>query len=162
MSLGESIILATSVTNLEGDPIDPESYTVYNRHIRQGLFMPDDRDFPAITQGGRWTEGRQNFTISGLWGYTEYDGSPTGGPPELAKMAIKMIAFREFAKLGDQGERQAWRDRWRLKSEKTRDQSYDMSPQGGEGGGAGGAFTGDRAIDDIILLFRKNLTLGAV
>lgn len=161
LPLGEAIILATSVSQMGGDPLESDSFVVYNRHIRQGLFSPDDRDFPFLSRGCEWDQGRQNFSISGLWGYTEYDGSPTGGAPELAKQAIMMIAFREFAKLGDQAERQQWRDRWRLKSEKTRDQSYDMSPQGGEGGGAGGAFTGDRAIDDIILLFRKTLTLGA-
>lgn len=164
LPLRDPVILVSSMNATPGNGVyDPSEFIVYNRAIRQGGFMsPDDRDDSAIElAGGRFHLGRQNVKVSGLFGYTEYDGSFTGCVPILIQLACKMICMRELWKLADVSERDSWRNRWRIAGETTRDQSYTMGSAGGQDGSAGGPYTGDRAIDDLLLMYRRPFGIGA-
>jgi hypothetical protein len=90
-----------------------------------------------------------------VWGYTEYDGTPLGRTPSEIRRACMLLALRGVPPLGDDA---AWdaRNRWRLVSERTRDQSYQLSPAD-----AFGALTGDPEADRILKRYRRPAGLGA-
>lgn len=157
-------------------PVDPSVFRVYNRHLTQGLLLPDDRDDPKLEfihgsdLGGVrfepvgalglaslvWPRGQQNVTVRGVFGYTEPDGSPTGRTPELIRHATKLLVMRQLPRLGDVDRREDAQRRWRLTGERTRDQSYTL-----EALRLHGAFTGDPEIDNILVAFVRPPDLGA-
>ena len=157
-------------------PVDSSIYRVYNRHLTQGLFLPDDRDNPKLefvhgsdlagvrfeSIGGTglaslvWPHGQQNVTVRGVFGYTEGDGSPTGRTPELIRHATKLLVMRDLPLLGSVDQREDARRRFRLTSERTRDQSYTL-----EALRLHGAFTGDPEIDNILVAFVRPPDFGA-
>lgn len=157
-------------------PVDPFVYRVYNRHLTQGLLLPDDRDDPKLEfihgsdLGGVrfepvgalglaslvWPRGQQNVTLRGVFGYTEPDGSPTGRTPELVRHVTKLLVMRDLPRLSDVDRREDARRRWRLTSERTRDQAYTL-----EALRLHGAFTGDPEIDNILVAFVRPPDVGA-
>ena len=157
-------------------PVDPSVYRVYNRHLTQGLFLPDDRDNPKIDfvhgsdLGGVrfealsgiglaslvWPRGQQNITVRGVFGYTEPDGSPAGRTPEMIRHATKLLVMRDLPLLASTDLREDAQRRFRLTSERTRDQSYTL-----EALKLHGAFTGDPEIDNILVAFVRPPDLGA-
>ncbi len=157
-------------------PVDPSVYRVYNRHLTQGLLLPDDRDNPKLefvhgsdlagvrfeSIGGTglaslvWPRGQQNITVRGVFGYTEPDGSPTGRTPELIRHATKLLVMRDLPLLGSVDQREDAQRRFRLTSERTRDQSYTL-----EALRLHGAFTGDPEIDNILVGFVRPPDFGA-
>jgi len=182
LRLGHPIIGLDSVA-IDSSPfspgdlgVDPSVYRVYNRHLTQGLLLPDDRDDPRLEflhgsdLGGVrfesvgalglaslvWPRGQQNVTIRGVFGYTEPDGSPTGATPALIRHATKLLVMRELPQLGDADRREDARRRWRLTGERTRDQSYTLDALKLQG-----AFTGDPEIDNILAAFARPPDLGA-
>lgn len=76
------IIAITSVKE-NGVLVDPTTYIVYNHHL-SGNVHPDDRDDPRIerTEGlefplearPNWTVGKENYEVTGVFGYTDWDG----------------------------------------------------------------------------------------
>lgn len=149
--------------------IEPESYRVYNRHITQGLAKPDDRDNPKIAfarhgdgprplvgSGFGFPPGSRNVRVTGLFGYTDFDGSPTGCTPLLIREVCKRLVAREIPLLGDTGRREDAQRRYRLIQEKTRDQSYTLDKLQ-----LHGALTGDPEIDTILIQFKRPADLGA-
>lgn len=160
----------------DGDALDPEVYVVYNRHLSQNLRNPDDRNNPRIgfrgINGGidewrtfhyhthsSWPKGRQNIVLSGVFGYTDWDGGPVGKTPDLICRVTAMLAMRYLphtAATADLKWQQANGER--IKSEKTADQSYELfSPSllsGGTGRG-GGPYTGVQEIDQILVAYRR-------
>lgn len=157
-------------------PVDSSVYRVYNRHLAQGLLLPDDRDNPKLEfihgsdlggvrfepVGGLglasfvWPRGQQNITVRGVFGYTEPDGSPTGATPTLIRQVTKLLVMRELPRLSDVGRREDAQRRWRLTSERTRDQAYTL-----EALKLHGAFTGDPDIDNILVAFVRPADFGA-
>lgn len=156
-------------------PVDPSVYRVYNRHLTQGLLLPDDRDDPKLefVHGGDllgvrfeppglslsslvWPRGQQNITVRGLFGYTEPDGTPSGRTPELIRHVTKLLVLRELAPLADVDRREDAQRRWRITSERTRDQAYTL-----EALRLTGAFTGDPEIDNVLVAFVRPPDLGA-
>jgi hypothetical protein len=103
-----------------------------------------------------WPRGQQNVTVQGIFGYTEPDGSPTGRTPELIRHATKLLVLRELPLLADIDAREDAQKRYRLTSERTRDQSYTL-----EALRLHGAFTGDPAIDNILVAFARPPDFGA-
>lgn len=171
----EAVSIDTSPWSQGDLLVDPELYRVYNRHLTQGLLLPDDRDNPRIEfvhssdlLGVRfqppqaslssfvWPCGSQNITVRGAFGYTEPDGSPTGRTPELIRHATKLLVMRELPRLTDLDRREDAQRRWRLTSERTRDQSYTL-----EALRLRGEFTGDPEIDTILAAFARPPDLGA-
>lgn len=159
-----------------GNPVQSNvglgSLRLYNRHITARLTNPDDRDNPMVEFVhyrdifGRqrsasidsplfgvpfrdlfFPAGVQNVNVTGLWGYTDWDGSPCGATPYMIRHACKLIVQREWRKLTD--DLRDDRKRYRLTSERTRDQSYNLDKV------TEGPFTGDREIDDILLRFHR-------
>lgn len=115
-------------------------------------------DAPRLTlrHGRRFPRGVANFTATGLWGYTEPDGTPEGRTPPAIRVVTMQLALRAFPLLGDI---EAWSDarlRWRLLEERTRDQSYKL------GAPPFATFiTGDPEIDLVLMRYRKPAGLGA-
>jgi hypothetical protein len=156
--------------------VDPSVFRVYNRHLTQGLLLPDDRDDPKLEffhgsdLGGVrfepagalgraslvWPRGQQNVTVRGVFGYTEPDGSPTGSTPTLIRQVTKLLVMRDVPRLTDLDRREDAQRRWRLTSERTRDQAYTL-----EALKLHGAFTGDPEIDNILVAFMRPPDLGA-
>jgi hypothetical protein len=127
---------------------------VYNRHITQGLMLPDDRQNPRIHLG--FPCGARNVRVTGLFGYTEPDGSPAGATPFLIREACKRLVVREMPLLADTGRREDARQRYRILQEKTREQSYTLDKLAHHG-----VLTGDPDIDDMLALFMRPADLGA-
>ena len=169
----DGVHIATSPLFPSDLQIDPDFYRVYNRHLTQGLTQPDDRDNPRIElfhssedlAGTRpftfsrliWPRGQQNVIITALWGFTDYDGSPAGGTPDLIRHVTKLLVMRELPKMcADRDAREDAQKRYRLLGEGTRDQHYNLEPNR-----LFGAFTGDSEIDTILAMFMRPPALGA-
>lgn len=177
--LGVPVIAVEDVT-LDASPFGPSGmqydftyYRVYNRHLRSGgMVDPDDRENPKIeffhtdeVLAGSGTygfsrlifpRGQQNVHIRGVFGYTDYDGSPAGGTPDLIRHVTKLIAVRELAPMGKLDKRDEAHKRYRIIQEQTRDQSYQLQELTLKG-----AFTGDPEIDTIISSFVRPMSMGA-
>jgi hypothetical protein len=172
--LGDPIIALQLVTlgNPVVNTIGPESLRIFNRHITAGVTSPDDRDNPKIEFVhyrdifGRqrsasidsplfgvpfrdlfFPGGVQNVNVTALFGYTDPDRSATGCTPDMIRHATMLLVAREAAKLSSDDRDD--RKRHRLTSEGTRDQRYTLQES------TEGAFTGDREIDDILLMFMR-------
>lgn len=163
-------ILAISHLGDEADAWDPDEYVVYNRHLT-GLLDPDDRDYPHVVLHGwdgryvhglGFSHGSQNIRVSGVFGYTDPDGTPFGTTPLLIKHVTKLLVLRNLAKLGNVSSRFDALVRARLTSERTRDQSYTISALGTANVPSGLGFTGDPEIDNILAMFRRPFGMAAV
>ncbi len=93
--------------------------------------------------------------LEGVFGYTEEDGTALGRTPLEIRRACMLLVLRLLPRLGDVDAVEDARNRWRLLAEKTRDQSYRLAP------GREGELTGDVAIDDILVRYRRPSGLGA-
>lgn len=180
--LGEPIVAIERIgldtsPDYRGDlDVDPSLYRVFNRHLR-GMLRPDDRDAPKLefvhTEDllGRsgyvasaayglssllWTTGVQNCDILGVFGFTDPDGSPWGEIPALIRHATKLLVMREMCLFWDVACRETWRRRWRLTSERTRDQSYTLAAPASYGG-----LIGDPEIDMALVKFLRPPAYGA-
>lgn len=180
--LGHPIIGISSVKMFVGMfaefgvlPVIPSFFRVYNRHLTQGLLDPDDREDPKLeffhwsdllgvhaTPAGHlglgslvWLPGVQNVVIDGVFGYTDPDGSPTGKTPELIRHVTKLLVLREIPKMTDLTRREERQKRWRLVSERTRDQGYNL-----EALRLHGSFTGDPEIDNILVAYQRPAQFG--
>jgi len=161
-------------------PIEEGDLRVYNRHIRNAMTQPDDRDDPRIEflriENFRYPRetllgdtdllsstigfplSQQNIKISGMFGFTDPDGSAFGRTPSLVKEAVMRIAMGKLqplwvttgggANIGVTGP---------VASERTIDQhvTYGDLADKGTTGAFTGYFTGDPAIDQIISTFRR-------
>jgi len=157
-------------------PVVPSFFRVYNRHLTQGLLDPDDRENPRLeffhesdllgvqaTPAASlglgslvWLRGVQNVVINGLFGYTDPGGSPMGSTPELIRHVTKLLVLREIPTMTDTSRREDRQKRWRIVSERTRDQGYNLEPLHAQGG-----FTGDPEIDAILASYQRPPQLGA-
>lgn len=179
--------ITTSLATQDETPVDRSLYFIYNRHIVSNLESPDDRNSPKLEYfHGRdlhghsradaiaglsfsslvWPSGPQLVRVSGIFGYTEYDGSALGQTPDLLVHAANLLTIRNLhGILGSDKQEDAER-RWRLISEKTRDQEYklaDLSTRGAANSRiAVGSLTGDPAIDNILILFMRPPRIRAV
>lgn len=144
---------------LETEDFEEDSLRVYNRHLTQYLLDPDDRNNPKLEwmhSGGVFTRGNQNIEVSGVFGYTDPDGSPTGKTPRLINHVCKLLCVRELPKLGNVESRDESMLRGRVTSLRTRDQQITFNATK-----AGVGWTGDPAIDTIIARYRRPPSLGA-
>lgn len=173
----EEVLFDTTPWAPSATQIEMDLLRVYNRHLSQNLQSPDDRNNPKIelfhpsemlTHYGSsmrsWSrlvfpEGQQNVTITGVFGYTDYDGANVQGKtPELIKHATKLIVIRELDRMTQIGARFDAQNRHRLTSERTRDQAYTLEALGNL---RGYSFTGDPQIDNILANYLRPPALGA-
>jgi len=100
-------------------PYDLAGQRVYNRHLT-GLTSPDDRDNPRVQfvsmecdseldSGAVFPVGNQHLLVSGVFGYTDPDGSPFGCTPCRAGAYQPAIYCRRPADFGKGGQRAFWR-----------------------------------------------------
>lgn len=162
--------------------VDLADVRVYNRHL-SGLLAPDDRENPRIeflefdhrfetlplagrdTHGvftpQRWPEGTQNVEVTGIFGYTDPDGSPTGQTPDLIARATCLIVLRRLLASELGGDAFDNQNAWRLTELRTRDQTIKWADPSRLGSRGIGAFTGDPEIDSILAGFVRSPELGA-
>lgn len=138
---------------------------VFNRHL-SGLLDPDDRESPKIEYRGIWPyarhaprRGRAHMRVSGLFGYTDPDGSVTGATPSpITDVAEALASF--FATGGQLG---AAGNAYGVVSESTREQSvsYGNAGSGGRGYQFVGAYTGNPAWDGVLAMYAAPPVVGA-
>ena len=164
------------------DVIDPSEYRVFARHVSEGMVPPTDRDVPKIelgpwgessqwqpvdgwgsSSGRRFPEGRRNVQVKGVFGLTEYDGTPWGRTPEQLVEVCKTLAFKELPKKGsaDATSATAGAPAGPLVRLKQRDQEVEWAAPGA-GSVRSGMLTGDADVDDVILSFRRPSFMSAV
>jgi len=180
--LGQPIIALDLVsirdTLLDIDPAD-RALLIYNRHIA-GLLDPDDRvvprlqvpeltafygfdtgayayDYEVLGGPGRFVRSPQNVTVSGLFGYTDPDGSPMGQTPAGIRRALKLLVIRNMPKLACSEDVLDARFANRVTSMRTMDQSITFSDKGlGEGG-----FTTDLEIDTLLAAYVRPIGIAS-
>lgn len=158
----ESVQFETSPYDSSTLEVDADLIRVYNRHLSQGLTMPDDRNNPKLelyySRGETnrshilstlvFPDGQQNIIVNGVFGYTDPNGSMAGGVPDLIRYVCKLLVLRDRYRLANQAAREDAMKRFRIKSEKTRDQSYTLDSLAQTG--LMGSITGDADIDNIL------------
>lgn len=158
--------------------VDLDDLRIYNRHLVEELFSPDDRENPRIAYyhwrglwgarrrpfpgvgGESWfPRGTKNVQVEGVFGYTDPPG-PVGRTPLEIEHATSLLVVRNLPKVADQDARDDAQKRARIVSESTRDQSYKLGgPQGSTA--MFGRFTGDPEIDTILARYKRPPLMGA-
>lgn len=170
---GNPIIgLESVIYDGESTAIPQADLRVFNRHLR-GLAQPDDRVIPRVQFAdacARWPR-RALVRVAGIFGYTEPDGSFTGATPPLVRQATTLLVLRDAPRrVADAESSFEALNRYRIMSERTREQSYTLGPVGGarsggsgNGGAAGGATgpSGDPEIDEILALYMMPPAIGS-
>jgi hypothetical protein len=173
LPLGHPIIGIDAVDMMTSNDIylsvELDDLVVYNRHLTTGLRDPDDRDNPRIEfvtslsiEGypllqSFFYRGRQNIHVSGVFGYTEYDGTPVGARPRQLARIAGILALRQIK--DPFGLDVAVSQPGRIRSARTRDQAVTFATA--RDGGVG-ALTGDRTVDDILIAYMRPPHYGAV
>jgi len=162
----EELEIETELIEPIGTLVSINDVRIYNRHLSQNMTNPDDRNSPKIefvelegipeARGLRFPSGVQNIKVTGLFGYTDFDGSPLGKTPDLIRHAAKLITLREIPTLTESGCRADARDGWRVTEERTRDQTVKYGSQA-----KWGQWIGDPEIDQILVMFMRPPDLGA-
>lgn len=167
--LGQGAVLMSA----SDDIVELAEIRVFNRHLTQGLTDPDDRNSPKIqwlifqrigdrlievVNQGLFPLGVQNIEVTGVFGYTDPDGTLTGKTPDMINWVCMAMVVKDLAKLADTDARDEQAMRGRMTSLRTRDQSITWSAQTQK---VSGPWTGDQQIDSIIASFRRPPSLGA-
>lgn len=168
----ESLSIDTQPSTRGALPVDLDEVRIFNRHLSQRMTNPDDRDSPKLEfVHGRdmfqrsgignsflasyiFPYGVQNIAVPGVFGYTEWDGTPFGKTPELIQLVTRQIALRSIP--GDDQCREEMRNGWRVIEQRTRDQMIRYADPR-----KFGQWTGDPDIDSILTMFIRPPNLGS-
>jgi len=148
---------------------------VYNRHITENLTFPDDRQNPLLEVYQNLRDelrfslglkvfpiGQQNVKVTGVFGYTDHDGSVNGATPLLIEEACKMMVMRMLEPLYAADPTSDALVGHRVVEMKTRDQTVKLaSPEKSYLPGSW-PYTGDQRIDQILMSFRAPPRLRSV
>ena len=182
LQVGQPIVGLTSVgidtqPTQQGDlVVDLAMLRIYNRHLSQGMTLPDDRENPKLEfvhsddlygirfvpfrgislRSLAWPIGVQNVHVRGYFGFTEPDGSPWGETPLLLQHAISLIAARELPKIGDRDEREDAQWRWRVTADQAKEIRVEMADPR-----KWGEWFGDPEIDSILSSYIRPPELGS-
>lgn len=191
LRFGEPVITISLLERLAGDDNEPleieaNTYTVFNRHITQNLRAPDDRMDPrivykqdaaiafvesyerrvtALRRSRSFFEGAQRYRVTGVFGYTDYDGrSFVGVTPPRIREACKLMVLRTFQQLAKSGNVSAAGGMQSITQEQTREQSvsYGSSFQDKTGSVGIGDMTGDAIVDQMLSFFAAPPSIGLV
>ena len=134
-------------------PLDAEHLLIVGAPVQPGF------DTPYLTRRyARFPRGHGNVVAKGLWGFTEYDGTPTGRTPPAIRRATMLLVLRNLTPLADDAAFEA-RSKWRIIEERTRDQSYKLD--GAKAAAASASLTGDPDVDALLALYVRPAPLGA-
>ena len=185
LSLNVPIIAVTKLEILDSD-FDLNGMLIYNRHLTEGLINPDDRDNPRVMfdpntdlrftdifEPLRFSKGRQNVKIEGIFGYTELDSSDPvgetspgsqvplsyGSTPPLIERAAMLLVARYLEPISQGGGSQ-FRTRNNIIEERTRDQMYKLATVSEADGSYG--VTGDIEVDKILAHYTAPLAITAI
>ncbi len=145
--------------------LDPEDLEIVGAPIAAGFDAPRitilrsnglEPHVRVLLHGCVFHQGRGNVVASGVWGYTEPDGTPMGRTPMAIRRAAMLLAMRYLSALGG-GSGAPGVSQWRVIEERTRDQSYRLSQLAH----VGPVFTGDPELDWLLVRFRRPAGLGA-
>jgi hypothetical protein len=174
----ESVAITSTAYENADLTIDADLFRVQNRHLR-GVRQPDDRESPRIEFvhgedligiGGfrpsvgflrslQFPGGTQNITVTGLFGYTDADGSPWGCTPRQIVHLAKLFVFREMGTVFDDLGTEM-KNKWRITQERTRDQTVIVAAP--PVWTMRGSITGDPEIDRLLVEFGRPPAFGAV
>lgn len=132
--------------------LDAESLVIVGAPVWPGF----DGPLLSFPHGRRFPRGRGNVVVSGLWGFTEADGTPLGRTPPAIRRAAMLLVLRNLAPLADDASFEA-RSRWRLLEERTRDQSYKLDSVKG----SSSELTGDPEVDVLLAPYVRPSLFGA-
>lgn len=181
ISITEVRIRAFDVFTSDYTELDENDLRIYNRHLTQNLLSPDDRENPRLewayghhsfhyhqqhssrVHAHDWPHGKQNIEITGIFGYTDYDGTALGRTPLLIQRATNMMVIRDLPLYGDTETRTSISNEGRIIKLKTRDQEIGYSPASSAtvAHQGSGFFTGDPAIDTILAMFVRPPQFGS-
>jgi hypothetical protein len=141
-------VFAYSISSIKESDVelDTDEFYVYNR------YFPDDRKNPKIVFTSALSIGRQNLSITGMFGYVESDKTT----PILIKKVCKKLALTEIGLLSD-GDRRDAIDRGRIIEETTDGHSYTLASVASTGGA-----TGDAEIDQVLMMYKAPIWIGKV
>ncbi len=109
-------------------------------------------------KAGRYPGGFDNVEVSSMFGFTVRDpDEPMGVPPPAIKRAALLMVRRHIEPLFSD-EAHETQNRWRILSERTRDQSYTL----GRLAEVSGGLTGEPEIDQLLRPYVRPRPLGAV
>lgn len=163
MQLDFPIVSVDKVTLLDREfpptevfTFDLEDLVVYNRHMTMGLIKPDDREDPKLGNI-YFPKGRQNIRVEGTFGYTDVNGNT----PEEIKRATILMVLRDKEKLASEKRNSSLLSglAGSVIEEQTDDHSYKLgAPVRTMGSTA--YYTGDPEIDQLLLGFRRPMSIG--
>lgn len=177
----ESVKADSDPANVADLAIDSNNYRVYNRHLTSRITNPDDRNDPKIEfvhsldlfgvssrarfmplqgyslRSFAFPVGVQNIAVAGVFGYTEWDGSPLGRTPLAIVQATKLLVARELPELADPACRSQVQNGWRVIEARVRDQTMRYSNPVDWGG-----YTGDPTIDMLLTMHMRPMQIGSV
>jgi hypothetical protein len=166
------IISLTSLTLLDDTGAEVHTYSaqdfvVYNRHL-SGQLQPDDREDSRIEMRSYYNQwpkyrgylpyGQRNVKVVGKFGYTDYDGgvTPDGITPLDIAHACRLLALREFPRMGNFDERRVRQHGYRVSAETSEGANYVTQRM------EMGSYSGDPEIDRIIQRYKRPMALGSV
>lgn len=177
IALGDIAIDYFTVFGANSLVIPGETLRVFNRHMR-GMLSPDDRlnpklefvhgnDLGGVNFSGEtnaayslgqliWPRGVKNVQVTGLFGFTEPDGSFVGATPFMIREAAKLFVVRMMPQMADASARAEASQRDRIIMETTRDQSVQYATPWLKG-----ALTGSYEIDSILYQYSRPPMFGA-
>ncbi len=143
-----------SLLTIDGEEIslDPNDLIIIGAPVQLGFCSPR----LTLCNECVFPKGNGNVLATGIWGYTEEDGSPYGRTPLGIRRACMLLVMRNLPLLGNEDEAADARNRWRVIEEKTRDQSYKLDRLA-----AYSEYTGDPEIDRILMQYRRPAGMGA-
>ena len=138
-------VISIKVNN---ETLDPNEYVLYNR-----ISPEDDRRYPKIFCGNKWSSGILNIKIRGYWGYVEEDLTT---PLLIRRAAIKLVLYKFLPTLGD-ADAQAEKNTQRLLVKETTDgHSYELAENAVEASSSSSLLsTGDVEVDEILEYFKR-------
>ena len=129
---------------------------IATRLVLEGAPLQPDFISPRVVlQGGAFPRGQRNIELRGRFGCTEADGTRFGRVPLEIRRACLLLALRAADGLATADAEDA-RSRWRILSERTRDQAVQFGPAA-----EAAPVSGDPEVDDILTRWRRPRLPGA-
>jgi len=122
------------------------------------VFGASPSDVSLLTPAPRqFTKGRLNIFLEGTFGYTDFDGSPTGVTPLLIRQATCRLVVRDLLLDADSCNKLNVRNKFRIVSDKEGSTTIKLQELWLKG-----AFTGDPEIDNVLMAYKRPPRVAAV